>query len=202
MGPSGGLLNHVLRENGGGDLREHALVTNAYLCGAETDQDRAVATVCCAPRLYRELEQVSKESPIVALGKEAAASILNVKSIMLARGFVWTAKTIDEDAIRHLQKKASKTGDRVDGLKHAVLAGRAKLAGRHVLPTIHPAFVLRLDSWSQVLKWDLERAVRFIKGKLRVEDLEDQGTYRVLSTPTKVEEALLQAAARRFVVRH
>jgi DNA polymerase I-like protein with 3'-5' exonuclease and polymerase domains/uracil-DNA glycosylase len=187
---SGQFLNRTLENAGGADLRNDAWVTNATLCRPQGDNDEKAAAVCCAPRLYRELAVLPVSAPILALGKSAAASILNVKSILLARGFIWTAKTIDESAIQALKNKAAKTKNPVDKLKHAILRGRANLAGRKVFPTIHPAFVLRLDSWHPVLKVDVERFVRFYRGEIDASALDDVGPYRVLRTPERVEREL------------
>jgi uracil-DNA glycosylase family 4 len=199
VGMSGQFLNRTLENAGGADLRRDAYVTNATLCRPEGDNDEKAAAVCCAPRLYRELAALPPEAPILALGKSAAASLLNVRSILLARGFIWTAKEIDKSAIVSLRNKAKKTQNPVDKLKYAILKGRAKLAGRRVFPTIHPAFVLRLDSWHPVLKVDVERFVRFYRGEIdATKPLEDEGPYRVLRTPERVERAL--AKLRRDVI--
>jgi uracil-DNA glycosylase family 4 len=198
VGVSGVFLNRKLEEaSPEDDLRRDAWVTNATLCHPDGENDEKAAAVCCAPRLYRELAQLPADVPILALGASAARSLLNVKSILLARGFVWTAKEIDESAITALKNKAHKTGLAVDRLKHRILRGRAKLAGRKVFPTIHPAFVLRLDSWHPVLKVDVDRFARFLRGEI-AEPLEDEGPYKVYRTPDKVERAL--AKLRRDVV--
>ena len=191
VGMSGQFLNKTLENAGGADLRRDAWVTNATLCRSQgSESDEKAAAVCCAPRLYRELAQLPAEAPILALGKSAAASVLNVKSILLARGFIWTAKTIDDSAITALRNKALKTKLPVDKLKYRILKGRAKLAGRKVFPTIHPAFVLRLDSWHPVLKVDVERFVRYFRGEIDGAALDDLGPYRVLRTPERVEREL------------
>jgi uracil-DNA glycosylase family 4 len=192
VGVSGVFLNRKLEEvSPEDDLRRDAWVTNATLCHPDGENDEKAAAVCCAPRLYRELARLPVDVPILALGASAARSLLNVKSILLARGFVWTAKEIDESAITALKNKAHKTGLAVDRLKHRILRGRAKLAGRKVFPTIHPAFVLRLDSWHPVLKVDVDRFARFLRGEV-VQPLEDEGPYRVLRTPERVEKALMK----------
>ena len=191
VGLSGSFLNKTLENAGGSDLRRDAWVTNAFLCRSQgSESDEKAAAVCCAPRLYRELAQLPVDAPILTLGKPAAASVLNVKSILLARGFIWTAKTIDESAITALRNKALKTKLPVDKLKYRILKGRSRLAGRKVFPTTHPAFVLRLDSWHPVLKVDVERFVRYFRGEIDDSKLDDLGPYRVLRTPARVEREL------------
>jgi uracil-DNA glycosylase len=70
----------------GEDFEEEGMNDNA------TDKEKDAAAICCAPRLYRELQEIPKDVPILTLGKPAARSVLNVRSILLARGFVWTSK--------------------------------------------------------------------------------------------------------------
>jgi DNA polymerase I-like protein with 3'-5' exonuclease and polymerase domains/uracil-DNA glycosylase len=181
--------------------KTHCFVTTSAVvhnCKPIGDNDEKAAAVCCAPRLYRELRGLPADAPIVALGKSAAASILNVKSILLARGFVWETKELDSSVVDAAVRKAKKTGKPEDVLKAQILIGRAKLAHRKVFPTIHPAFVLRLDSWHPVLKVDMERFVRYMRGDLDLNALDDLGPYKVLRTPRRVEEAL--ANLRRDVV--
>jgi uracil-DNA glycosylase family 4 len=199
VGKSGQFLNRKLEEVPGGEhLRDNAWVTNATLCAPSGENDEKAAAVCCAPRLYRELRKLPPEAPIVALGKSAAASILNVKSILLARGFVWETKEIANDVISVARRKADKTGRREDALKAQILLGRSRIAGRKVFPTIHPAFVLRLDSWHPVLKVDMERFVRYTRGELDLTKLDDVGPYQVLRTPKRVREAV-RALRKDFV---
>lgn len=76
------------------DMREAAL-TNASLCRSQIDKENEEAAVCCAPRLLRELAAFDPSIPIVTLGKASTLSVLGVRSIMHARGFVWTAREID-----------------------------------------------------------------------------------------------------------
>ena len=260
LGPSGQLVNRTLLDAGAGDLRAHSYLTNAALCRGDGDQENEAAAVCCAPRLYNELNALPKNVPILALGKAAAKSVLNVKSILMARGFVWTAKEIDESALKAARRLADKarattvktgrsvtsavrtgaeqdvtvrkqgaasrtltvrtagrrtttvrTGTRstprtvrigatrkalpqVDPrlaeLKATSLEGRAKLAGRVVFPTIHPAFVLRADTWKPVFQIDIRRAVRFVNGELGLNDLPVTGPYVVVSDLAGIKREL------------
>ena len=89
IGPSGKKLNRILEKYG--LHRGRMAVTNAALCLADDDDDRAKAFKCCAPRLQREIEALPKNVPIVPLGAPALKSALGRKvSILKARGFVWT----------------------------------------------------------------------------------------------------------------
>ena len=186
-GVSGAMLDDMLDEVG--ESRWDTYVTNAAMCRGDTDKDNDRAAECCAPRLLRELAAQPADVPIVALGKAAARAILGVKSILLARGFVWTAREVErpvkaaEAAARKARKSAGPHPDKNDkakiheaDLRVEILKARHELAGRTVLPTVHPAFVLRSDTWTPILRIDLDRAARVANGKLRREDLEDNIT--------------------------
>ena len=197
VGASGQYLNGLLRR-AGIDRRE-AAVQNAALCRGELDKENDAAAVCCAPRLLKEIESLPKDAPIVALGKTAALSILGTKSILHARGFVWTTRDIDQkhvdDAYKAV-KKSKEKGAATDfinrlRLKAAITEGRARIAGRTVFPTLHPAFVLRSDTWAPILESDLERAGRWINKTLTREMLLDHAPQFTLARrPAQIEAAL------------
>jgi uracil-DNA glycosylase family 4 len=171
------------------DIRD-AHLTNAALCRSNLDSENERAAVCCAPRLLRELAALPPEAPLVALGKAAALSILGTRSIMHARGFVWTARTLDPAASEREAVKARERGApkaKELRLKADIIRGRAALAGRTVMPTVHPAFVLRSDTWLPILKLDLDRVARLLRGTVRLVDAE---RYRVESTRKGVRSAL------------
>jgi uracil-DNA glycosylase family 4 len=215
VGPSGKLVDRTLADVGAPELRSYSYLTNSAFCRGDSDKDNDSAAVCCAPRLYNELAALPPDVPILALGKAAAKSVLNVKSILMARGFVWTAKEIDEGALkaaRRLADKAEMVGaprkvkarkrweaktkqlpqvdPRLARLKADSLEGRAKLAGRVVFPSIHPAFVLRADTWKPVFQIDLRRVVRFVRGELTMKDLPITGPYVVVSSVTAIRREL------------
>lgn len=187
VGPTGEVLNDALEE--AGIDRKEAFIVNAALCVGETDEENARAAECCAPRLLKELaEQVPVDAPILPMGKAAAKSVLGVNSILLARGFVWQARDMTdslkgaEAAHRKLEKdeakgKLTKNHDRrkVDTwLRVQVLKGRQQLVGRVVMPLLHPTFAFfHNETWQPIFNIDLDRASRFINGKLKLEDLAD-----------------------------
>lgn len=187
VGMTGQYLRSVCREVGI-DFREAAL-NNASLCRSNLDKENELAAVCCAPRLLKELAELPADIPIVALGKASALSVLGTRSIMHARGFVWTAREVDPSNAIKAWRKAKASGStktRDLSLKAAIQKGRAALAGRTVFPTIHPAFVLRTDTWAPILKIDLDRVARWLDGRLKPEDLLDRGPYVVVSKRTDV----------------
>lgn len=179
------------------DFREAAL-TNAALCRSNIDKENDEAAVCCAPRLLKELAAFPPSIPIVTLGKTSTLSVLGVRSIMHARGFVWTARKIDPSKARLDAKKAKLRAApkwKQLGLKAQIAEGRAALAGRTVLPTVHPAFVLRSDTWLPILKNDLDRIARWVRGELRPELLADNGPYVVVSKKDAVRRELARLGA-------
>lgn len=205
-GETGGILDDEIVE---ANLdRAAAHVTNAALCLGETDEDNDRAAECCAPRLLKELAKLPPEVPIIPLGKAAARAVLGVKSILLARGFVWTARDLStsidnaEAALRkavRLEKGIEETRLRLDTLK-----ARHLLAGRTVLPTLHPTFAfIHNEAWAPIFHLDLDRAARFVRGELthdmladkieRVTTLRDlkrrKRVYLVTDSPEQIEKA-------------
>lgn len=188
VGQTGVFLRGLLREVDV-DIRD-AWLTNSALCRSNIDKENEAASVCCAPRLLRELAALPAGAPIVALGKSAALSVLGTRSIMHARGFVWTAREVDPTSAEREAVKAKERGApkaKELALKAQIAAGRAALASRTVLPTVHPAFVLRSDTWLPILKLDLDRVARLLRGEVKLVDAE---SYRVEATRKGVREAL------------
>lgn len=189
VGATGVFLKGLLREVGI-DQRE-AHMTNAALCRGETDKENDRAAVCCAPRLLKELAQLPQSAPLVLFGKTAALSVLGTKSIMHARGFVWTTREIDISSAKKALEKAKKDQRQEARLKLQIMKGRAGIAGRIAFPTVHPAFVLRSDTWLPILKGDLDRIARWRRGELRPEMLADYNPdFRVESSASGAERAL------------
>lgn len=179
IGRSGKFLNETL-ELVGID-RQEAHVTNSHLCLPETDRDAERAAECCAPRLLKELSALPAEVPIMALGKAAARSILGVRSILLTRGFIWTARSLEgplksvDASIRKAERDKKERKDMQDlRLRREILLGRQSIAGRTIFPTIHPAFVLRADVWTPIMRLDFQRAANWITGTLGPKDLADE----------------------------
>jgi len=175
VGASGKFLDERLRRDAK-ISRSECHITNAALCRGESDEDNERAAECCAPRLLNELAGLSKKAPIVALGKSAARSVLGVRNILTSRGFIWTAPVIEEKVVKDAFKR--------DILAGETLRGRQKLSGRIVLPSIHPAFVLRADTWKPISELDFRRVGRVIRGDARggrcgVAALEDECEYSV-----------------------
>ena len=198
IGMTGQFLRGLCRE-ADIDFREAAL-TNASLCRSHIDRENDEAAVFCAPRLLKELAAFDPSIPIVTFGKTSTLSVLGARSIMNSRGFVWTARAFEAQHIEQAWRAARKAKTRRAPkwkelwLKAQIVEGRSKLAGRTVLPTVHPAFVLRSDTWLPILKIDLDRIGRWIRGELTHENLLDHGPYVVVSKREDVRRELKKLA--------
>ncbi len=179
VGITGEMLNEELSDV---NLdRETAWVSNATMCMPENDQDAARAAECCAPRLLQELAALPRAAPILTLGKAATRSVLGIKSILLARGFVWTARDLEtsigsaEAALRKAGRGSKKEAVVEAKLRLDTLRARHALAGRTVLPMLHPTFAfIHNEAWSPIFHIDLDRAARWIRGELTGEMLADR----------------------------
>jgi uracil-DNA glycosylase family 4 len=172
VGLSGKFLDERLRKDAR-VARADCHLTNAALCRGESDDDNERASECCAPRLLNELRDLPGDVPTALLGKTAVRSALGARNILTARGFIWAAPEIEEKSVKAAYKSKQ------DGiLKGDVLRARQKLAGRAVLPSIHPAFVLRADTWKPISELDFRRIGRVVRGDVGGL-LEDEVSYRV-----------------------
>jgi uracil-DNA glycosylase family 4 len=191
VGKTGKFLDSTLE--GVGISRDEVTLTNSHLCLPQSDKDAERAAECCAPRLLKELAGYPADVPIMALGKAAARSVLGVRSILLARGFVWTARSLEnpiksaDAAIRKAEREKRPLGDLL--LRKEILEGRQAIAGRTVLPTVHPAFVLRSDVWTPIMNIDFQRAAAWVNGTLTSKDFADEGQYVVVDRLKDVKAA-------------
>lgn len=181
-GRSGGLVKPLLTREGISLRDVH--VTPAALCRSESDKDADSAAKCCAPRLLRELYSASPDgaAPTLTLGKHATLALLGVSNLLVARGFLWKVPRIPLTKVKELEK----VGKDVDPnsprvltrrLKAETLRWRRKLKGRVVLPTLALSFVLRADTWAAMLRLDIRRLGRWVRGEIA--ELEDDATYKV-----------------------
>jgi uracil-DNA glycosylase family 4 len=182
IGKSGQLFDSLLSRNK--ILRSETHVSNGALCRAETDKDKKRAAHCCTPRLLREIAELSSTVPIVTMGAFSTKAILGMSNITLIRGFIWRVPSIDlkeqEKARRDPLKHPLRTSRRIEAqLKSDILLGRAALAGRTLLPTLHPAHILRQEVWGPVLKIDFKRVGRVVRGEVNLDKLADKGPYTV-----------------------
>jgi uracil-DNA glycosylase family 4 len=176
IGPSGRILNKLLAANK--LRRENVAIQNAALCfpsgaikpGSTSEEmdPKAVkiAMKCCRPRLIRELAEMKKLKVIAPLGAIAVRSLTNRKTlgILKARGFVWDP--IPETEKVKVKKKL-KDG-RVKEVSKVVPARYAVNPRVKILPSLHPAFVLRAPNWRPVIEFDFNRIARALRGKLEM----------------------------------
>ena len=178
MGMSGKVLDQQLRDNE--IKRSECHITNTALCRGESDKDNERAAECCTPRLLRELSGLAPDVPILLLGKAATIAVLGLRSIMAGRGFIWRSKEIDskkiKDAYRKAAKLSGKKGEAEAILRADTTAGRAGIPGRTVVPTLHPAFILRADTYHPIWRIDMARMGRVVRGEAK---LENEGKHEV-----------------------
>ncbi len=131
-------------------------ITNALMCRPDRNLSPAEwkqALDCCRPRLNRELEGV-KARTILALGKRALQTLANKASI-----FDWMGAPLLTE-----EKSAPRTAKN----RKTVREPKTEFpGGYHVLPTLHPAFVLRMPEWLPVLRIHFERAWALATGALK-----------------------------------
>lgn len=206
-GPSGRLLNQMLHR--AGFDRHDAFVSNAAHCMGDTEWEKERAAACCAERLVRELKELPPGAPILTLGAPAAKTMLGRGAILRTRGFIWTLPEIDGGKIRAAQRSLEKRqaldkqkfGAAIDRAEQSLwrLEARAQLGGRIVIPTIHPAFILRGgEAHVPMLRVDVRRAVRWaMSGPLK---LLDEGGYEVARTPEELRRALRKLRTKSVVI--
>jgi uracil-DNA glycosylase family 4 len=179
VGPSGKLLDQVLAD---ADFdRRDAWITNACLCRLDDERDLPRAAACCSMRLANELAALPAEAPILALGASAAKAVIGKGGILKARGFIWKIDAIKAAALKGAQRVVNKrratrktvvNDERLAKAESSLwlLQARDKLEGRIVIPSIHPAFLLRgADAWMPLLRIDVNRAVRYSHHPLKLE---------------------------------
>jgi uracil-DNA glycosylase family 4 len=192
VGPSGKMLDAALLEAGG--HRSVCHVTNAVMCRADDDKGLEFAIPCCAPRLALELSKLDPKLPILSLGAQASRVTIGKSGIQKYRGFVWHAPEIRPTQLRAAERLWQKRREKKRSPKDIrkaldsfeLLKARSQLAGRVVIPTVHPAFILRgADVYLPVMRLDIKRALRWPF------KLEDEGGYTQTNNP-KVAAKLLR----------
>lgn len=152
------------------------------------------------------------DPPILALGAWAVRATLGVNGVQKARGFVWESQEVEPKklAAAHkaldrmlaafkLAKKKGKSKQSLDAAAKRIakrrqanylLEARALIPGRRVLPTVHPAFILRgAEGWRPVYYNDVKRFKRMLEQGDAFE-LEDIAPYKVAATPEQVKRLL------------
>lgn len=188
VGPAGALTWDTL--SAAGVTRAECHVTAACLCRPSGDKELEAAAACCRSRLLAEVAAAAPETPILTMGKTSTWSVLNTKRLGVSRGFVWRHPGADAaklaTAARRVTKPSKKAAlDAVGMVRSAdalkVLELRAEMAGRAVFPTVAPSFVVSADPWLPVFQADVRRAVRWARGDVQWETLDNAGIYEVVT---------------------
>jgi uracil-DNA glycosylase family 4 len=188
IGRTGKFLEGLLADRRVRLKRDTLHLTNAALCRSSEDEANAVAAACCAPRLLRELAAIPRTVPIVTLGALALRSVLGQRNMLKSRGFIWRTPEVDPRIVRAAVRAGAKAGaGRVAVQKAATLPLRAALAGRVVLPTMHPAFILRSDTWKPILQIDLRRVAGVVRGEIKP-PYDDHGRAEILRTGSALRQ--------------
>ena len=205
IGASGKMLDVELKA--AGLDRRDAHVTNAILCNPDgNDKELEAAIPCCAPRLARELSELPRDVPILSLGAGASRFTIGRSGIQKYRGFVWTAPEIKksqlQNAKRLYEKRAgliatNKRGEKKKATRdkirkaldsYEMLKAREMIAGRIIIPTWHPAYVLRgADAALPVLRVDIKRLARWVAAPF---PLEDTGAFERTTSPKQAARLL------------
>lgn len=150
IGPSGKLMENAMRSVGA--RRETIHVTNALCCtppGA-SDTQKALARRCCEPRLERELDQFPT-TPVLAVGAVAGRSMLgeSMPSIFDVAGsyfVVPSGKALGDPPCGSLWTWEDHQAGGVctcEKLEDKFAMPSTFEHSRGVIPTVHPALILR-----------------------------------------------------------
>lgn len=157
VGPSGRMMMHGVKHTLG--LSRHEVHwTNAVLCDVR-ERDLPEARKCCAERLRQELAACAPEvvMPVGAIGARSALLSTRPTPILKYRGSVsqvqYNLKAGEPGA---LDEKRSEASDRSS-------PAASQPMGAWVIPTIHPAFVMRARQWGPVFETDFERVGRVMR---------------------------------------
>jgi DNA polymerase I-like protein with 3'-5' exonuclease and polymerase domains len=164
-------MDRLLKWRGGlerGDIHW----TNAVLCDGQ-ENDLATARRCCAQRLQTELAEIADANPdaaVLAVGSfamQSACGLSRKPSILKYRGTVIG----HNDPLRQDDK------------------GIDSSARLTVIPTVHPAFVLRAPLWQPVFEVDVDRACRVAQNGFAPPERRD-GEIRIVRSIEDLERWL------------
>lgn len=133
-GQSGRFLEQQLSRIG--IRRDEVTWTNAALCEAKTEAEVREASKHCMERLQRELGDSSIVTPVGAFALSSTLRSKKRMKITRWRGFV---------------------------LRDELAVADSKQVHRLIVPTVHPAFVLRSDTWGPVIQTDFDRLKRVLE---------------------------------------
>ncbi len=152
VGASGRMMVHGLKQIG---LKRHEVHwTNAVPCDVRP-KDLPIARKCCAERLRLELAEAAPPvvMPVGALG--ARSSLLSTRPTPILK---WRGSVSKVTYGTSIQAEVRATPSEAN--LGAQTSGRC---AAWVLPTIHPAFVMRARQWGPVFEVDFERVGRIMR---------------------------------------
>lgn len=129
---------------------------------------------CCRPRLINEIKANNYHDVIAVGGSGFQTLTLSDKGIHAVRGGPYIADLLDTGGVVKIESESSPP----------TILGGWRL---RILPTLHPAYVLRARRWTKVMRADVARAARWFQGRLAWKEPESI----IFPTPAQLEEFLL-----------
>jgi uracil-DNA glycosylase family 4 len=189
IGPSGQLLSTLLREVG--ILESEVYLTNSISCLPPRSKDKDGNSIkdskindaarVCRHRLFTELTNLPNLELVISMGSVALRTLSEAwgASILKKRGQVLDTVRIPIITV----KDADPDGILPEDLRNA----GELLAPLGVLPTLHPAYILRNQTALPQLRADLQKAKKLIDGEGFPQPTIE---YRILETPGEIEHVI------------
>lgn len=193
IGLSGELLSHLLQEIG---VRESEVyITNALSCLPPRSKDADGKSIkdgkineaarACRHRLFGELLRLPELELVISMGSTAMRSLSDVwnASILKKRGQALEGSAILVPSTAWLDAEGKPTTGEFLPRKGLPLCDLG------VLPTLHPAYILRNQTALPQLRSDLLKAKRMLDGESYPQPTIE---YQILSTPKEIEQVIRQ----------
>jgi len=173
--------------------------TNAVLCDVR-HKDLPTARKCCAKRLQAELATAAPPvvMPVGALGARSALLWPKSTPIMKWRGSV---SRVNYGVGCSVREPGPDTGSSSQRAREGLQGGSTPpgAAAAWVLPTVHPAFVMRSPQWGRALEIDVERVGRVMRFGF-VEPENENGRRTIIARDdASLREGLRALEAARFI---
>jgi uracil-DNA glycosylase family 4 len=191
IGPSGELLSTLLREVG--IPEDEVYITNALACLPPRSKDKDGNSIkdgkineaarACRHRMFEELVQLPNLELVISMGSVALRSLSEAwgASILKKRGQVIAAEDCLVPATEWLGE------DGLPKANHWLPRRGYPICDLGVLPTLHPAYILRNQAALPQLRSDLAKAKRLLDGEGYPKPTIE---YRILETPGAIEHVI------------
>lgn len=185
IGPSGELLTRLLQVTGIDE--EDCYITNAISCLPPRSKDADGKSIkdakineaarACRHRLLREITDMPNLELIITMGSTALRSLSEAwgASILKRRGQV-----VDNVLVPDYEDPI---------LKRQLTGAGYPIAPLGILPTLHPAYILRSPSALPQLRSDLEKAERLVSGKGYPQPIVK---FKLLRTEEEIDDVIRQ----------